>query len=252
MRKVPETDTLYTSIRKIQNRVLQIEFGIITTIGGHVVRRNGDYMSDHNYPIITIGREFGAGGRSVAKAVSQRLNIPYFDKDFVKQTAAHSGYSVEDVEREGEHLRRSSKLLNNILNNAASYQSSHDAIFNAQRELILKLAEQDCIIIGRCSNIILREAGIPTLDIFLCANLDDRIRHVEELGLNGNEDAQKCVTRTDGLRATYYKTYTKHTLGDYHDYHLILDTSLVGYDRCVDLIVDLAQHYKMPSTPKSV
>ncbi len=200
-------------------------------------------MSNRRYPVITISREFGAGGRSIAKSVSEKLGIPFFDKDFVKQTAAESGYSVEDVEREGEDLSLKSKFLDNILNNAASYQSSHDAIYDAQKDLVLKLAQKDCILVGRCSNIILQEAGIPSLDVFLYADQDARIEHVKELGLNGEEDAKKCVLKTDSQRATYYKTYTKHTLGDYHDYDLSLDTGVVGYDKCVDLIVELAQKY---------
>jgi cytidylate kinase len=201
-------------------------------------------MSNRRYPVITISREFGAGGRSIAKSVSDKLNIPFFDRDFVKQTAKESGYSIEDVELEGESLSRKSKVLNEILNNTASYHSSHDAIYNAQKELVLKLAQEDCILIGRCSNIILQEAGIPSLDIFLYADQEARIAHIKELGLNGDEDPYKCLVRTDSLRDTYYKTYTKHVLGDYHDYDLILNTGIVGYDRCADLIVELAKKYE--------
>lgn len=58
-------------------------------------------MSDRKYPIITISREYGAGGRSIAGEVAKRLDIPFYDRDFVKETASKSGYSVEDIEREG-------------------------------------------------------------------------------------------------------------------------------------------------------
>ena len=109
-------------------------------------------MSERKYPVITISREFGAGGHSIARVVSERLGIPYYDRDFAKQAAARSGYSQEDIDREGENLSRSARLLDNILNNSAGYFSSHDAIYQAQKELILQFAaEQDCIIIGRCS-----------------------------------------------------------------------------------------------------
>ena len=59
-------------------------------------------MAKKIYPVITISREFGAGGHSIAKVLSERLGIPYYDKDFVKETASRSGYSEEDIEREGE------------------------------------------------------------------------------------------------------------------------------------------------------
>lgn len=201
-------------------------------------------MSNRKYPVITISREFGAGGRSIAKSVSEQLGIPYYDRDFVKQTSAESGYSVEDVEREGEALSRKSKFLDEILNNTASYHSSHDAIYDAQKDLVLKLAQNDCILVGRCSNIILQEAGIPSLDVFLYADQESRIAHIIELGLNGDEDPKKCLLKTDSLRDTYYKTYTKHVLGDYHDYDLILNTDVVGYERCANLIVELAKKYE--------
>ena len=104
-------------------------------------------MSERKYPVITISREFGAGGHSIARVVSERLGIPYYDRDFAKQAAARSGYSQEDIDREGENLSRSARLLDNILNNSAGYFSSHDAIYQAQKELILQFAaEQDCIL----------------------------------------------------------------------------------------------------------
>lgn len=198
-------------------------------------------MAKRIYPVITISREFGAGGHSVAKVLSERLSIPYYDKDFARQAAAKSGYSEEDIEREGENLSRSARFLDSFLGNSANYSSSHDAIFQAQKELILQLSQQDCILIGRCSNLILREAGIPSLDIFLHADVELRVKHIEKLGLNGKEDPRKYLTKIDDMRETYFKTYTKHELGTYRDYDLCLDTGTLGYDACVDIIEKLAR-----------
>ena len=198
-------------------------------------------MSERKYPVITISREFGAGGHSIARVVSERLGIPYYDRDFAKQAAARSGYSAEDIEREGENLSRSAKLLDNFLGNSMNYSSSHDAIFRAQKELVLHLAQQDCILIGRCSNLILREAGIPSLDIFLHADVDTRTAHIEKLGLNGKENPRKYLNKIDDMRETYFKTYTKHDLGRYRDYDLCLNTGTLGYDACIDIIEKLAR-----------
>ena len=198
-------------------------------------------MAKRIYPIITISREFGAGGHSVGKVLSERLGIPYYDKDFVRETAARSGYSAEDIEREGENLSRSAKLLDNFLGNYMNNSSSHDAIFRAQKELVVHLAQQDCILIGRCSNLILREAGIPSLDIFLHADVDTRTAHIEKLGLNGKENPRKYLNKIDDMRETYFKTYTKHDLGRYRDYDLCLNTGTLGYDACIDIIEKLAR-----------
>lgn len=198
-------------------------------------------MAKKIYPVITISREFGAGGHSIAKVLSERLGIPYYDKDFVKETASRSGYSEEDIEREGENLSRSARLLDNFLGNSMNYSSSHDAIFRAQKELVLHLAQQDCILIGRCSNLILREAGIPSLDVFLHADVDFRTEHVRRLGLSGKEDPRKYLNKIDDMRETYFKTYTKHNLGTYRDYDLCLDTGTLGFDACIDIIEKLAR-----------
>lgn len=198
-------------------------------------------MADKKYPIITISREYGAGGRSIAKGLSDLLGIPFYDRDFVKKTAAQSGYSVEDIEKEGENMSHAGKLMNDFLNNAISYTSSHDGIYQAQKATILDLAAEDCIIIGRCSNIILREAGIPSFDIFLHADLLHRMKRAAELNENEDQtlDLKKYVEKRDDLRETYYKSYTGHVMGDYHDYDISLDTGALGYDTCIRLLAPL-------------
>ena len=103
-------------------------------------------------PVITISREYGALGRTLADKLSERLGIPYYDRDFVNKTAEQSGYDVEEVKRDSEELKPSSKVLNSILNSAVSYSSSHDAIFKAQKEVVLELAKSPCIIVGRCAD----------------------------------------------------------------------------------------------------
>ena len=99
--------------------------------------------------VITISREYGAYGRSVAKALSKRLGIEYYDVDFVRMTAQKSGYSEEDVSREGELLSAGSRFINSFLSTSA-YNSSYDEIFQAQRQVVLELAKNPCIMVGRC------------------------------------------------------------------------------------------------------
>ena len=122
-------------------------------------------MAEKKIPVITINREYGAGGRSLAEILSDKLGIPYYDREFVSKTVEESGYDVEDVEREGEEMSRPSKVLNNILNSTVSYSSSHDAIFSAEKKVILELADKPCIMVGRCADYILGQAGIDTVSV---------------------------------------------------------------------------------------
>lgn len=186
--------------------------------------------------VITISREYGAGGRSVAAALAQRFGIEYYDIDFVRLTAKVSGYSEEDIRREGEDMSNRARWINQFLDNMSSYTSSYDAIYQAQREVVVSLAKKPCIIIGRCSNIILAAEKIPSFDVFLYADKAHRMKRAAELGENGETDLGKYVERRDHLRKTYYKTYTKHDLGDYKDYNICLDTGTIGIERSVDVL----------------
>ncbi len=194
--------------------------------------------------VITISREYAAYGRTIAAGLSERLGIPYYDKDFVKETAKASGYSEDDIRKEGEHMSKGTKFMNTLLNNVSSYTSSYDGIYRAQKEVILELAKNPCIIIGRCSDHILREAGIETFDIFLFADLETRIKRAAEL--DGNEklsrdELLKLIEKHDEHRSTYYRTYTKKEMGYYKNYNVCLDVGRIGVEKCLDILCEMIQ-----------
>lgn len=193
------------------------------------------------YPLITISRQYAAYGRTVAKGLSERLGIPYYDRDFVKKTAESSGYAEEDIIREGEDISKGSRFWNSFLNNATVYSSSYDGIFAAESKVILELSQEPCIIVGRSANHVLSEAGIPAFHVFLYADLDKRIQRAAELGENGNMDLRKYVQRRDTMRETYCKLYTGSEMSDYSHYHICLDSGFLGPDKCVDILADILQ-----------
>ena len=193
--------------------------------------------------VITIGREYGAGGRSVAAKLSQRLGIEYYDVDFTRLTSKVSGYSEEEVLRLGEDMSNRSKLFGQIIDGITSRTRSVEAIYQAQRDVVITLSKQPCIIVGRCSNIILREENIPSLDVFLYAKKSFRLKRAAELAENGEEDLSKYVDRRDQLRNTYYKVFTSYTMDDTNGYNICLDTGTLGIDRCVDILVYAAKPY---------
>ncbi len=193
--------------------------------------------------VITISREYGAYGRSVAKALAHKLGIHYYDVDFIRMTAKKSGYSEADVTREGESLSAGSKFINSFLSTSA-YNSSYDEIFLAQKEVILELAKQPCIMVGRCSNIILREAGVETFDVFLHADREFRRAHALELDEYGKMDVDKYMDRCDHWRKTYYRAYTGHEMGNYHDYDFSINVGKIGLEKTVEILADLLSDIK--------
>ncbi len=193
------------------------------------------------YPIITIGREYCAYGRTIAAELSKRLGIPFYDKDFVQRTVIESGFEEEEVLKEGEHMTSFSRFLDDFLNGTAAYTSSFDRIYEAQKEVIVKLAQEGpCIIVGRCADHVLEENQIPSFHVFLYANLDFRLERAAELHPGKTKDQlKKIVKKQDELREIYYKHYTKEDIRYYKNYNICLDTGKIGVDNCVDLLENL-------------
>lgn len=188
--------------------------------------------------VITINREYGAGGRTVAKALSEALGIPWYDLDFVTLTAQKSGYSEEEVQVNSEGLTIKTDLANRIFSNA-SYTSTQDSVFRAQRKVMIELAASPCIIVGRESNYIYRDAGIPSFDIFLYADMDYKVKRARELGEHGSTDPKKYVEEQTALRQHHYKHYAKNSFGDYHDYDISLNISKIGTERACRMLVEM-------------
>ena len=196
-------------------------------------------MDKNRIPVITIDREYGAGGRTLAAILSERLDIPYYDRDFVAKTAEESGFDKEDVEREGEEMSRSSQILDHFLGGTVSYNSSHDRIFEAEKKVILSLAEEPCILVGRCASNILREAGKNPLGIYLHAPAGKRLLRAEELGEYGEMKPDKFLEKHDEQRRTYYKQYTGHEIFDAANYTFCFDTGKVDIPLCADIVINM-------------
>lgn len=192
-------------------------------------------------PVITISREYGALGRTLAAELSERLGIPYYDRDFVKKTAEASGYAEEEIDREGEDLKPSSRVLNSFLNSAVSYSSSHDEIFKAQKKVVLELAKDPCIIVGRCADHILQEAGIDAFCVYLYASVQDRMQRAGDLAENGNMRLDKYIEKRDLQRRTYYKKYTGCDMGNANNYTICFDTGRINIRTCADIIMQILE-----------
>ena len=190
--------------------------------------------------IITIDREYGAGGHTVGKAVAEKLGVEIYDKDIIRGAVKSSGVSFDEVVHEEEALSRGDSFISHIV--PMSFELK-DVIFDAEREAILNLAEGGpCVMLGRCASAILAEEGIPTLSVFLHASKRTRVPVVAELeGLTEEADVLKAIKKRDEARRAYYEHYTDREWGDFRNYDLMLDTGALGYDFCIDAIVTAAK-----------
>ena len=196
--------------------------------------------------IITISREFGSGGRSVGKRVAELLDIPYYDKELVKKVAVETGFDEKFIEQQGEYASPWNNLLSYAFSGMGMRQhmgglSADDLLWAMQCKVILELAEKGpCVIVGRCADYILRERE-DTLNVFIHAPIPNRAERIVRLYGESESAPEKRLEEKDKRRRAYYKHYTGCEWGMSQNYHLSLDTSLVGVDRCARLIADVAR-----------
>lgn len=192
--------------------------------------------------VITISRQFATGGHTIAQRVAEKLGIAFYDKELVNRVARESGFDVDFVTRQGEHMGSNSLLFDLVTRNRASYEDPTDKLFRIQKEIILDLGtKEDCVIVGRCAGFLLREAGIDCLRVFIGADMEYRkaymMSHYEDTGV----PVEKRLKERDSRRQGYVHHYTGAVWGEREHYNLCLDSGALGEDTCVDIIARAAQ-----------
>ena len=178
-----------------------------------------------NY-VVTITRQFGSLGRPIAKKISEELNIEFYDRDIVEETAKMMNLPVSIVSDEEEHT--GSKFFNMRYPLGMKSREFQDNIYKIQRNIIMGLVEErSCIIVGRCSDAIL-ENYKNALHIYIYAPFEERLNNcVNDLGMN-KTDAVKMITEVDKARDAYHKKYAKFLPSDIEHKDLLIDSSLLG------------------------
>lgn len=181
--------------------------------------------------IITIGREFGSGGRELGRRLAEELNIEYYDREILTQIAKHTSLAEEYIQNVVE--RQPHSLLPITIGRSFAYVEDFafkqaQAVYQAQSEIIRELAEKsDCVIIGRCADYILRDQ--KPLRIFVYADLESRIaRCMDRRGEGENQtekEMKKQIQAVDKNRARHYEFYTGTKWGDKINYDLCINTT---------------------------
>ena len=191
--------------------------------------------------IITISREYGAGGHTIGQRVAQELGIEFYDRDIIKAVVEESGLEMPDIEQAEEELSRTGAFWRMI--SPAAYVDQQDNIRTLERRIILELSMKDsCVILGRCADDILERANIPSLNVFLYASDIHRAARVSQLiGSTNPTEIQRKMQKTDGARHKFYEQFTGKRWGESRNYTMCLDTGLLGVDTCVQLICEAAR-----------
>ena len=193
--------------------------------------------------IVTISREYGSGGRVVGKIVAERLGVPLYDKDIIDMAAKESGLSREVIES-AELQAKSS--FSYTLSSAVSFGegvggeaiSMNEKLFLAQFDVIMEIGERgEGVIVGRCADYVLRDDP-DVINVFVYGEKEDKIKRcIEEYGDSADEVEKKMATY-DKARRNYYNYHTSRKWGDYKNYDLAVNSSLVGEQGAADVICE--------------
>lgn len=189
------------------------------------------------YPMITISREYGSNGHEIGELLSKKLGIPFYDKDIISISAKELHFAEKSLERaESTATSALGYALSNRSNRSPYGMPLNDQMFMVQASVIRTLADQEpAIFVGRCADYVL-SGYKPTIDIFLQANTDVRVKTIMARENMTERDAKAEVARYDKARATYYNYYTDRKWGDLRNYDMSLNVSHLTPEEAAELL----------------
>lgn len=198
--------------------------------------------------IITISRQFGSGGRTIGRAVAEKLGIPFYDKELVDHIALESGFDPSYISEHGEHAPGKSLFSYAFASMGMSGMmqglSSADFLWTIQCNVILQLAEKGpCVIVGRNADYILKDRE-DCLHVFIHADTDYRADRIVRLYGESEKAPLARLEEKDKRRRVNYEHYTGRDWGKAENYHIALNSSVLSEEACVDFIVSAVQNSK--------
>lgn len=196
-----------------------------------------------NY-VITIARTCGSGGSYVGEELEKKLNIKLYGQDILQLASEDSGISIDLFARSDEELQSNPlfRFTKYIYDGKLIPPSSHDFtsqenLFNYQAKVLNELAEKESyIVIGRCADFVLKDKEI--VRVFICADKADRIKtEATRLSLSEKE-AEARIDKVDKKRTNHYNYFTGNNRDDITNYDICLNTSVMSYEKCADVIID--------------
>lgn len=194
--------------------------------------------------IVTIGRQFGSGGRSIGEKVAKKLGVPFYDKELISLAAKESGIDPDIFKNVDEKAANS--LLYSLSMGLYSFGSGfqamgdlpvNDKLYMLQHKIIKDIAKKGaCVIVGRCADYVLREQP-NVVNIFIYADMEYRKQEsVKRHGIDAAR-AEHIINKTDKSRANYYSFYSGQKWGMAENYDLCINSAKIDEDSIVDLII---------------
>ena len=187
--------------------------------------------------VITISREFGSGGRTIGKKVAEQLDIPCYDAEIIQEMVKETGFTPEYVKEAGEYTP--GNFLSSAFSNRLFGPTNEDILWEHQYKVITELAQKGpCVIVGRCADYILQDKA-DCLKVFIHADMDFRAQRIVEVYGEREQSPEERLRDKDKRRAAYHRFYTDMKWGYAQNYHLTLNSGVLGIDQCVNIITSL-------------
>ena len=193
-----------------------------------------------NNLIITIGRQYGSGGREIGRKLALRLGIPFYDRELISRAAKKSGFSEDLFEQLDK--RATSRLLYSLTmfgSTGLNGMSLTDQLFLAQANIIREIADSGpAVLVGRCADHVLREYD-NRFDFFITGSLDDRLQRIQthdDYELSG-KSPRAALEKMDKQRSTYYNYYTGKVWGKSDHYDLCINAGRLGVENSIEVIL---------------
>ncbi|MBP5310919.1 MAG: cytidylate kinase-like family protein [Lachnospiraceae bacterium] len=201
--------------------------------------------------IITIGRQAGSGGREIGEKLAKHFGIPFFDRELLSRAAKESGFCEEMIQMHDE--KPTNSFLYNLVMDTYSFgyntstfvdmPISHK-VFLAQFDTVKKIADEGpCVIVGRCADYALSDYD-NVLKLFIYGNDEDRCKRLMNRFKLEEKEATDLMNKTDKRRASYYNYYSSKKWGHAESYDLCINSSLLGIDKTVNLIVQAVEEFE--------
>lgn len=197
-----------------------------------------------NKLVVTIGREYGSGGREIGEIVSRLLGLDFYDKELIELAAQKSGLNKELFDNADEKKSFSLQggvfgLRSSLIDDVnAGYFLSNESLFTIQSEVIRDVAQSGgALFVGRCADYVLKEMKC-LFSVFIIADKQERIERVSSRVSISNEEAAALIDKTDKKRASYYNYFSNKRWGEPHSYDLCVNSSTFGIEGTAKMIAD--------------
>ena len=191
--------------------------------------------------ILSIGREFGSGGHLIGKKLSEHYHLPFYDYDLLKNIASEKNLDLKLLESYDERPRN--RFLTRTVRGFSN--SPEENVARIQFEWLLEKAEkgESFVIVGRCSETVLKE-NPNMISMFILGDLFKKIERIMERHHVSKEEAKHMIEQMDRKRKTYHNHYCQGKWGDSRNYDISINSSKLGIDKTVDLLIDYIDERK--------